>query len=52
MLAESGQLLAEDKIEFKVPKGGELEHFDMLMLDSKRKEALISQKRIKAKQER
>ena len=52
MLAESEQLLAEEKMSFKVPKGGELEHFDMLMLDSKRKDTLIAQKRNAVKQER
>lgn len=37
--------MAENKINYFVPETGQIDHADLLMLDEKRKEALLQQKR-------
>ncbi len=45
ILQETQKLISENKIEFDVPEDGQIDHISLLMLDEKRKDAVLQQKR-------
>ena len=45
VLKESERLISENKLDFEVPEDGKVDHVHLLMLDEKRKDAVMQQKR-------
>lgn len=52
VLQESERLISENRLEFEVPEDGQIDHVRLLMLDEKRKDAVMQQKREERDRER